>query len=205
MSERKKGITFPILLSGYIGSGKSTLAKLLAKHYRIPYVSASAIHRELLKESISHEKGNHTKISEGFWETPAGKKAMALRMKNTGIDTEVDKRLLTLLRKKPACVTDARLMPWLYSKKALRIWLTASEAERSTRVGRRDDISAAKARKEIHLRLKKDVKLWKNLYGIPFGKDLKPFDLVLNNEKYSAKETFAVVKAFIDGKILRSY
>lgn len=202
---RKNKITFPILLSGYIGSGKSTLAKLLAKHYHIHYFSASAIRWELQKETISHEKGNHTKISEGFWETPAGKKAMNERMKNTGIDKEVDKKLLALLRKNPSSVTDARLMPWLYTKKALRIWLTASEAERSTRVGRRDDIPAAKARKEIRSRLKKDVKLWKNLYGIPFGKDLKPFDLVLNNEKYSAKETFAVVKAFIDGKILGSY
>jgi predicted cytidylate kinase len=201
----KNNISFPILISGYIGSGKSTLAKLLAKQYHIHYFSASAIHRERTKENIVHEKGSQTKISNGFWETPAGKKAMDVRMQNTAIDKEVDKKLLKLLRKNPACVTDARLMPWLYTKKALRIWLTASENERSSRVGRRDDIPAAKARREIRSRLKKDVKLWKNLYGIPFGKDLSPFDLVLNNEKYSAKETFAVVKAFIDGKILRSY
>jgi len=196
-------ITIPILISGYIGSGKSTLAKKLAQTYHLPYISASTIHREIMNEKIAHEKGAKTKISNGFWETPAGKKAMALRMNNTLIDEEVDVRLLKELSKHPTSVTDARLMPWLYPKKAIRIWLTASEKARATRVGSRDNISPTQAKKEIRARLKKDIKLWKNIYGIPFGKDLKPFDLVLNNESFTKEETFDAVQAFLHDKTRR--
>ncbi len=201
MKTIREKITCPILISGYIGSGKSTLAKKLAQTYRIPYISASVMYRELMKERISHEKGWHTKISQGFWETPAGKKAMNLRMKDACIDEEVDARLLHTLNVQKVCVTDARLMPWLYRKKAIRIWLTASEDVRATRVGIRDDIPPARAKREIRSRLKKDVHLWKNIYGIPFGKDMRPFDLIVNNDSFSKKETFERVKAFLDGKI----
>jgi cytidylate kinase len=92
-------------------------------------------------------------------------------------------------------------MPWLFPKKAIRIWLTASEKARATRVGSRDDIPREQAKKEIRSRLKQDAKLWKNLYGIRFGKDMKPFDLVVNNETFSKEDTFNAVKAFLDGKM----
>lgn len=145
------------------------------------------------------------KVQKGFWESEEGKKGMKLRSMDLKIDKEVDVRLLQQLTKHPACITDARLMPWLYPKKALRIWLTASESERAKRVGGRDGLPMLNVRKSIHQRLEMDQKIWKNLYEIPFGKDLSPFDLVLNNDTYTAKETFAVVKAFIMGKILHPY
>lgn len=208
MSARKKAsgkFNYPILISGFIGSGKSTLAKRLAKQFGLQYVSASELHRALVLERMENEKNHAKKIQKGFWESDAGKKGMKIRSTNLEIDKEVDVRLLKALKKNTHCVTDARLMPWLYKKKALRIWLTASERERSSRVGLRDDITPAMARLCIRERMKMDQKIWKNLYGIKMGTDLAPFDLVLNNEKFTAEETFAVVRAFIDGKILRSY
>ncbi len=196
---------YPILISGFIGSGKSTLARHLAKQFGLKYVSASELHRALVLERMKKEAKRAKKIQKGFWESEAGKKGMKIRSTNLEIDKEVDVRLLKVLNKNTHCVTDARLMPWLYKKKALRIWLTASERERSSRVGLRDDITPSMARLCIRERMKMDQKIWKNLYGIKMGKDLSPFDLVLNNDTYSAQETFNVVRAFIDGKILRSY
>ena len=196
---------YPILISGFIGSGKSTLARHLAKQFGLKYVSASELHRALVLERMKKEAKHAKKIQKGFWESEAGKKGMKIRSTNLEIDKEVDVRLLKVLNKNTHCVTDARLMPWLYKKKALRIWLTASERERSSRVGLRDDITPSMARLCIRERMKMDQKIWKNLYGIKMGKDLSPFDLVLNNDTYSAQETFNVVRAFIDGKILRSY
>ncbi len=198
-------LNYPILISGFIGSGKSTLSKYLAKQFGLKYVSASELHRTLVLERMVNEKKHAKKIQKGFWESETGKKGMKIRSSNLEIDKEVDVRLLKMLNKNTHCVTDARLMPWLYKKKALRIWLTASERERCSRVGLRDDISASKARAAIRARMKMDAHIWKNLYGIKMGKDLSPFDLVLNNEKFTAQETFQVVRAFIDGKILRSY
>lgn len=201
----KTKLNYPILISGFIGSGKSTLAKRLAKQFGLKYVSASELHRALVLERLKKEAKHAKKIQKGFWESETGKKGMKLRSTNLEIDKEVDVRLLKELNKNPHCVTDARLMPWLYKKKALRIWLTASEKERSSRVGLRDDITPSMARLCIRERMKMDQKIWKNLYGIKMGTDLEPFDLVLNNEKFTAEETFAVVRAFIDGKILRAY
>ncbi len=139
-------------------------------------------------------------VSHGFWETDAGKRGLTIRAENLVIDRTVDQTLLRELKKNPCSVTDARLMPWLYKGKAIRIWLTASEKARSQRVGKRDDISAHEAKKDIRARMKADKRIWKNLYGIQMGEDFTPFDVVIDNENMSAEQTFNVVKALLGEK-----
>lgn len=195
----------PILISGFIGSGKSTLAKHLAKHFGLKYISASEIHRKLVLNRMKNDRATkHAKdVSHGFWETDAGKKGLSIRAQHLVIDRTVDKTLLRELKKNPCSVTDARLMPWLYTGKAIRIWLTASEKARSLRVGKRDDIPAREAKKDIRARMKTDKKIWKNLYDIQMGEDFTPFDVVIDNENLSAEQTFNVVKALLGKKTVQ--
>lgn len=192
----------PILISGFIGSGKSTLAKHLAKHFRLKYISASEIHRKLVLKRMKNERISKKAkdVSHGFWETKAGKRGLIIRAENLVIDRTVDQTLLRELKKNPCTVTDARLMPWLYKGKAIRIWLSASEKARSQRVGKRDDIPAHEAKKDIRARMKTDKQIWKNLYGIQMGEDFTPFDVVIDNENMSAEQTFNVVKALLGEK-----
>lgn len=189
----------PIFVCGLIGSGKSTLAKHLAKTYRRTYISGSIIHKQLATEML--QLSTTKKIEDGFWETKEGKRAMKNRDENLKVDQEVDRRLLAFLRKKPNSISDSRLMPWLYKGKAIRIWLQASEHERARRVSERDTLSRAEAASSIRTRGNTDRKIYGKLYKIDFGHDLTPFDLIVNNEGFSAKQTYAIVKRFIDAKI----
>ncbi len=193
-----KKLPYPILISGIIGSGKSTLARHLAKTYGARYVSASEIHKRIVSEKLKFQKTKEVK--KGFWETNEGQKGTQLRAKNLSIDKQVDVELLSTLRKNKNTVTDARLMPWLYPGKGIRIWLQTSVNEGVRRVSQRDHISLAKARQTIVPRLKTDKKIWKTLYCIEFTKDLSPFDLVLNNEKLTLKQTYRIVHTFIENR-----
>lgn len=189
----------PILISGIIGSGKSTLARHLAKTYGAEYVSASEIHRRIAQEKLHFKKA--AEVKKGFWETKEGQKGTQLRLKNLSIDKQVDIELLAALRKNKNTITDARLMPWLFPGKGIRIWLQTSIAEGVRRVAKRDKISTKEARETIVPRLKTDKKIWKKLYCIEFTKDLSPFDLVLNNEKLTAAQTYRIVNQFIQNRI----
>ncbi|MFH0970293.1 MAG: cytidylate kinase family protein [Candidatus Diapherotrites archaeon] len=192
-------IPFPILISGFIGSGKSTLAQKLARTFRATYVSASHIHQKIIIEKMKLNKTK--KIEHGFWETKEGKKGTELRGKELSIDKEVDKRLLQLLNSKKNIVSDARLMPWLYKGKAIRIWLSAPEKTRAKRVGERDGIPARDARMSIRKRMKTDVGIFTKLYHIRMGEDLTPFDLVMNNEGMAPQETYAVVHTYLTRRL----
>lgn len=188
----------PIFVCGFIGSGKSTLAKHLAKKYRMRYISGSYFHKQLAVERLHLEKS--TSIAHGFWETKDGQKANAQRHGNTNIDKEVDRRLLRFLREHPNTVSDSRLMPWLYSGSALRVWLKVSEKERVRRVAARDGLSQTKTRKVIMKRYATEWKLYRTIYGIQFGEDFSPFDLVINTEKMTPRETFTIVTKWIEAQ-----
>ena len=189
----------PILISGGVGTGKSTLGKHLAKHYHRKFTSASDTHRKVIARL---EKLDTGKMSDRtFWETKAGEKGMQARQRNLHIDRTVDETLLAALKKNPNNVSDARLMPWLYKGKAIRIYVKISEKESARRVRERDNMPISKVLPKIRKRFKADQKLFKKLYGIDYGKDFSPFDLVINTEGYEAKDTFRVVKAFVDLKL----
>ena len=189
----------PLLISGGIGTGKSTLGRNLAKHYHLKFISASDTHRRILAQVEKMDTGK--KDDRTFWESKAGEKGMQARQRNLQIDRNVDKTLLAALRKNPNIVTDARLMPWLYRGKAIRIYIQISEMESARRVRERDRMPLKKVLPKIRKRFKTDQKLFQKLYHINYGKDFSPFDLVINTEGYESKDTFRVVKAFIDVKM----
>ncbi|MEK6970232.1 MAG: cytidylate kinase family protein, partial [archaeon] len=196
-----KNKKIPILISGEIGSGKSTLAKRLARKYGARYISASAIHHQLIRKRLHLQKTRS--VSTGFWETQEGKESVQLRVKEMDIDRDVDRQLLAFLEKNPDTVTDARLMPWLYEGKAIRIWLEAEEKERVKRVSERDGMKPQEVKKDIRSRRRNDQKIWKKLYGIRFGKDPRLFDLILKNDTLSHEQTYQIIHPFIDTRFMK--
>jgi cytidylate kinase len=192
----------PVLISGNIGSGKSTLAKKLSKEYKREYFSASHLLHEMVLEKLPKQKTRE--VHNGFWETSIGEKGTKLRFSHSNIDKQVDKQLLKLINQNKHCVSDARLMPFLYSKKAVRIWLKISEKEIFKRVSERDKMPISKVRKKILERMNGDKKLWKKLYQINFGEELEVFDLVLNTENLSIAQTHKIAKEFIDSQLKKT-
>lgn len=189
----------PIIISGTIGTGKSTLGKHLASAMKRKYISASQIHRSMLEKLVRKNGVDPTDTS--FWETPAGKKANMLRNKNHTFDKQVDREVLHALRTHSNAVTDARLAPWLYRGKAIRIWIHVSDAEAARRVGERDGMPASRVFDSIQKRYRSDQRLWKKMYGVAYGEDLSPFDLVINTEGFEKEDTYRVIADFIHTKL----
>jgi cytidylate kinase len=201
MVSRTPRMEIPILISGTIGTGKSTLAKKLAKAYHARYTSASHIQHRITLERTRTHASKAKKIEEGFWESKMAETNVKLRNEDHSIDRQVDDELCTHLRAHPHTVTDARLMPWLYKGKAIRIWIHVSEKESARRVAQRDQTSMGSVFPAIRKRYRADQALWKKIYGVEYGEDLAPFDLVINTEEFEAADTYRVVKAFVDAKL----
>lgn len=193
----KKNQSIPILISGTIGTGKSTLAKHLAKTMKRKYISASDIYRRLLEKKL---QSRAPADDPAFWEKQ-GKKANALRKKDHSFDKQVDREVLRMLHLHPNAVSDAHLAPWMYKKKAIRIWIHVSDKEAAKRVGERDGVPASKVFSNIQQRYHSDQKLWKEMYGIAYGLDLAPFDLVVNTEGFEKEDTYRVIHDFIRTKL----
>ncbi|MBI4043688.1 MAG: cytidylate kinase family protein [Candidatus Diapherotrites archaeon] len=183
-----------VVISGFIGSGKSTLAKGLAKAFHLKRVSGS----ELLKKPMEKKLRTHNKtpVRKGFWETPEGKAFMNARVRNKKFDYELDAYILEYINKHDNVVIESRTMPWLYPF-GFNIWLKVSLRESCKRVAERDSIFLKEATRAVRERRAKEVKLYRDLYGIRMGKDLKPFNLVLNTEKLKPHETLARAKKAI--------
>ncbi len=177
MEEKK----FPaIIISGFAGSGKSTLAKRLAERYGLRYVCGGDVLKELAKE----EGYNPT---ENWWETEEGMEFLKQRETNPEWDLKLDKKLMEIAEK-GNCVITSWALPWIFTGKAVKIWLSASQEERARRIAKRDRISYEEALEAVKKRDEENIKLYKKLYGYTFGADLEVFDIIVETDGKSAED-----------------
>ncbi|PIU21544.1 MAG: hypothetical protein COT15_01705 [Candidatus Diapherotrites archaeon CG08_land_8_20_14_0_20_34_12] len=196
----EEGSFMILIICGLPGAGKSTLVEKLAEKHKLKTVFASSILKDLKDKNAETIDVTKTKKGEGWWESPAGKKYNQERLKNLQMDKQLDGKLLEIIGKKDNLIIDSRTMPWLAKKKGLvKIWIDASPSIRAKRVAERDDKDWKLLLIQMKERLETDKKIYKKLYGIEFGKDFKPFDVVLNTDKLDKQEVFEEV----DKKIQR--
>jgi len=168
-----------IIFSGPPAVGKTTVAKLVAEKLKLKLVGGG----DILKE-IAAEEGVKTS-GDDWWDTPGGMKFLAKRKKSKRFDREVDRRLLQRVGAGNVVITSYTI-PWL-SKKGIKIWLSGSVDSRSERMATRDQMSKEECRKVIQVRDTENLELYKRLYGIEFGKDLTPFNLIVGTDGIPAK------------------
>ena len=171
-----------IILSGPPAVGKTTVARLVAEKLKLRLVGGG----EILKE-IAAETGVKTTGAD-WWDTPGGMKFLARRKKSKKFDKEVDRRLLQKVEAGNVVITSYTI-PWL-SKKGIKIWLAGSAESRSERMAARDQLSKEECKKVVGVRDAENLALYKRLYGIEFGKDLSPFNLIVGTDGIPA-ETIA--------------
>lgn len=176
-ARRKEGLS--VIISGMPSAGKTTAAKAIAKKFKLKHVAGG----DMLKLT-AYERGYKPSGSE-WWDTKQGMDFLAERKNNPDFDKEVDRRLAQCLHQGNVVITSYS-MPWLY-KRGLKLWFQASEKTRAKRLAGRDGISVQSAREIVRKRDYHNRRLYKRLYGIEFGKDLSPFNYVIDTEKMDAK------------------
>jgi cytidylate kinase len=179
---KKKGLT--ITVSGVSGAGKTDGAKALAKAFKLKYVSAGEIQRQIAKErGLSLEE--------------------QVDIREPEIDHEMDKRSLELAMKGKV-VLDGRLTGWAAGEWAdVKVWYECPLKVRTERVAKRDNISLEEASKNLRERDDDDHKKYSELYGID-SFDRSIYDIKINNEKLTKKEAKIVpvklIKEFLKKK-----
>jgi len=138
---------------------------------------------------------------KGWWESSEGMRFLDLRLQDPKFDKKIDSQLLKWAEQGDV-VLDSWTMPWLY-KKGFKIWLDVSQEERAKRLTYRDGISLRDAKRVIAGKDGKTKRIYEKLYGFKLGKDLSPFDLILDSESLTSDEVFDTLSLVIDRLVLK--
>jgi cytidylate kinase len=162
-----------VTIGGPHGTGKSTYARMIAKQFKLRYVSAGQLFREIAKE-------------KGIGLEELGKQAAS----SPGIDRMIDERSAVEASKGDA-VIEGQLAAWMAKGLAqVRIYLKAPDKERIARIANRDHLSYETARRQTLERERIQRERYRRYYGINID-DLTPYNLVIETGSRSVDSTGA--------------
>ena len=178
-----------IVISGCPAVGKTTLASALAKELGYTQYNGG----DVLK-MLASEKGYSVSRSD-WWDTDEAKIFMEERESNSYFDIEVDRKLVEIVRHGDVIVTSYTL-PWLVPE-SIKIWLKGSRSNRIKRMAKRDNLNVKQAKEIILQRDENNVRIYHNLYGYEFGKDLTVFDFVLDTDLLDLNSLISISKHIV--------
>jgi len=171
-----------VAISGLHGAGKTTAAKALAKKFRLRYVCAGSVFRQIAKER-GMTLDEFSKYAE----------------LHPSIDRMIDLRTADAAKEDNVLI-DARLAGWMAKKADIKILLTAPLKVRARRISRREKRDYKEVLKETMTRERSEAKRFKKLYGVDVN-DHSPFDIVLNTERLSIRETVRILETAVSRAI----
>ena len=179
---KKKGLT--ITVSGVSGAGKTDGARVLAKAFKLRYVSAGEIQRQVAKErGISLEE--------------------QVDIRGPEIDHSMDKRSLKLAMQGNV-VLDGRLTGWVAGDWVdVKVWYECPLKVRAKRVAKRDNISFEGSFKNLEERDKDDREKYLKLYSID-SFDTSIYDIKINNEKLTKMQAKIVPVKLVKEFLIKS-
>ena len=167
-----------VAISGLHGAGKTTAARALARKLKLRYVCAGIVFRRLAKErGMTLDK--FSRYAEH----------------HPGIDRMIDRRTAEAAMEDGVLI-DARLAGWMAKHANLKILLTAPFEERVRRIARREGRKYKEVLRETVKRERSEAKRFKRFYGIDVN-DRSVFDLVLNTERWSAREMARILQLVV--------
>jgi cytidylate kinase len=169
-----------IIFSGLPAVGKTTVAKLVAEKLGLKVVGGGDILKEIAAESGVRTTG------DDWWDTAEGIEFLEERKRSEKFDKVVDERLLKRVEAGDVVITSYTI-PWI-SKKGVKIWLSGSPESRAARMAARDHSNMDECKKVIAIRDEENRKIYKNLYGIDFGRDMTPFDIIVSTDGVPASK-----------------
>ncbi|HEV2138705.1 MAG TPA: cytidylate kinase family protein [Nitrososphaerales archaeon] len=174
-----------IIISGMPAVGKTTVSKAVAEALSTQMVGGG----DVLKEMAIEE--GYTPGGEDWWDKGEGMKFLQQRKRSSGFDKDVDARLLQKAKKGNVVITSYPV-PWL-TEDGLKVWLSGSVKSRAARMAKRDSVPVSKCLKVLSVRDIENYKLYKKIYGIEFGKDLAPFDLVIETDSIDEYQVAEII------------
>ncbi len=169
-----------ITISGFHGTGKTSVAKAIAKEFKLRYISAGTLFRQMAKD---HEM-TLTEFSQYVTENPE-------------IDREIDGKNLEE-SKKGNVVLEGLLVAWITKEiQGINILLIADEPVRIERISRRENRPYEEVKIETLTREKIEIDRFKNLYGIDLN-DYAIYDIVLNTKLWTEKAVIRIVTMLIN-------
>lgn len=164
-----------ITVSGPHGTGKSTYAKALAEAFRLRYVSAGELFRDLARQ-----KGL---TLEAFSRTAA---------EDPTIDQAIDEMTKAEARE-GAVVIDAQLSAWMAKEVAdVKVLIVAVDEVRFKRIAERDGITVEEARKQTLARELIQKQRYEKYYGIDVS-NMSIYDLKIDAGLYPLEKAKSVV------------
>jgi cytidylate kinase len=167
-----------VAISGLHGAGKTTAAKNLAKKFKLRYVCAGSVFRQLAKER-GMTLGEFSRYAE----------------RHPDIDRMIDRRTAEAAKEDNVLI-DARLAGWMVKNADVKILLTAPLEVRARRISRREKRGYEEVLRETTTRERSEAKRFKKLYGIDVN-DHSPFDIVLNTERLSIHKTAEILEVAV--------
>ena len=167
-----------VAISGLHGAGKTTAAQALVKKFRLQYVCAGTVFRQLAKE-----RGMTLNEFSRYAE------------RHPNIDRMIDRRTADAAGGGRVLI-DARLAGWMAKKADIKILLTASLKVRAKRIARREGRRYGEVLKETTERERSEAKRFQKFYGIDVN-DHSPFDLVVNTGRLSIRETARILESAV--------
>jgi cytidylate kinase len=182
-------MTDAIIVSGMPAVGKTTVSRIVADGLGLKMVGGGDVLKEMAVEEGYRPGG------EDWWDTDEGIKFLDERKRTPDFDKLVDKRLIDKAAKGDVVITSYPV-PWL-SKKGLKVWLSGSVDSRAKRMAKRDHMSERRCKRVLAVRDVENHKLYKKIYSIEFGKDLSPFDLVVDTDSIDESRVAEIILHYV--------
>ena len=172
--------------------GKTSVSRKVAEALGTPTIGGGDVLKEMAIEEGYRPGG------DDWWDTAEGMKFLGERKRKPGFDKEVDARLFRKAKDGNVVITSYPV-PWL-TRDGLKVWLSGSVKSRALRMSKRDLIPVSRCREILSIRDQENYKLYKKIYGIEFGRDLKPFDLVVETDSIDEPRVAEIVIRYVKGR-----
>lgn len=181
-----------IIISGMPAVGKTSVSMKVARALKKSMVGGG----DVLKEMAVEE--GYTPGGPDWWDKGEGMRFLRHRKRSASFDKDVDARLIQKAKKGDVVITSYPV-PWL-TDDGVKVWLSGSVRSRAARMSKRDGLPVSKCKEVLTVRDVENYKLYKKLYGIEFGKDLKPFDLVVETDTIDEARVAEIVIRYVKSR-----